>query len=120
MKKILLYLQSFFYIAAGYNHFRDPEVYYNLIPPYFPQHEAINNISGIAEIAFGFLLLFNKTRTWGAYGIMLLLLAFIPAHIYHIQMKGCIPGLCFPEWTVWVRLLVVHPILLAWAWWYRK
>ena len=65
-------------------------------------------------------LLFSITRKWAADGIVFLLLAFIPAHIYHIQMNGCLPGLCFPPWVVWVRLLVLHPILIAWAWWYRK
>lgn len=120
MKKFLLYLQSVFYIVAGINHFRNPEIYYSLIPPYFPSHSTINILAGIAEIMLGCLLLVNLTRKWAAYGIVLLLIAFIPAHIYHIQMKGCVPGLCFAEWAVWLRLFLLHPILIAWAWWYRK
>ncbi len=120
MKKGLLYLQALFYIAAGFNHFRSPGIYYTLIPPYFPSHETINMIAGVAEIIFGFGLLFTGTRKWAAYGIVLMLIVFIPAHIYHIQMNGCLPGLCFSPWVVWVRLLVIHPILIAWAWWYRK
>jgi uncharacterized membrane protein len=120
MKKVLLYLQSIFYIAAGYNHFRDPELYYGLIPPYLPSHAMLNIMAGVAEMLLGVLLLFTTTRKFAAYGIVLMLVAFIPAHIYHIQMKGCVPRLCFPEWTVWMRLFVLHPVLLAWAWWYRK
>ena len=120
MKKILLYLQSIFYIAAGFNHFRKPLIYETLIPPYFPWHETINVSAGIAEIVLGAGLLFIVTRRWAAYGIVLLLLLFIPAHIYHIQMNGCLPGLCFSPWIVWMRLLILHPILIAWAWWYRK
>ncbi|MEO8172938.1 MAG: MauE/DoxX family redox-associated membrane protein [Sediminibacterium sp.] len=120
MKKILLYLQSIFYIAAGINHFRNPEIYYTLIPPYLPEHSTINSIAGVAEIVLGTFILFNATRKWAVYGIVLMLLAFIPAHIYHIQMKGCLPGLCFPEWVAWMRLLLLHPLLIAWAWWYRK
>ncbi|MES2372186.1 MAG: MauE/DoxX family redox-associated membrane protein [Bacteroidota bacterium] len=120
MKKILLYLQVVFYIVAGINHFRNPVIYYTLIPPYFPSHPILNTCAGITEIILGSLLLFNSTRKWAAYGIILMLLAFIPAHIYHIQMKGCLPGLCFPEWAVWLRLFLLHPILIAWAWWYRK
>jgi uncharacterized membrane protein len=120
VKKILLYLQSVFYILAGYNHFRHPEIYYTLIPPYLPLHPAINIIAGIAEMVLGSCLSFNSTRKWAAYGIVLMLLAFIPAHIYHMQMKGCLPGLCLPEWAVWLRLFLFHPVLIAWAWWYRK
>jgi uncharacterized membrane protein len=120
MKKILLYLQSIFYIVAGINHFRSPKIYYTLIPPYFPWHPLINIMAGVAEIVLGIGLLFVYIRKQAAYGIVLLLLAFIPAHIYHIQMNGCLPGLCFGVWVAWVRLLVVHPLLIAWAWWYRK
>lgn len=120
MKTVLLYFQSIFYIVAGCNHFRSPGVYLTLIPPYFPLHEILNSIAGVAEIFLGSLLLFSRTRKQAAYGIVLLLLAFIPAHIYHIQMNGCLPGLCFAPWIAWVRLLVFHPLLLMWAWWYRK
>jgi uncharacterized membrane protein len=119
MKKILLYLQSVFYIAAGINHFRKPGIYDTLIPPYLPAHQTINFIAGVAEIILGFCLLFLFTRKWASYGIVLMLLAFIPAHIYHILMKGCLPGLCFSPWIAWVRLLVIHPLLIAWAWWYH-
>lgn len=121
MKKIALYVQSVFYLAAGINHFRKPEVYYGLIPPYFSWHETINVTAGLAEIVLGFLLLFNTTRRWASYGIIVMLLLFIPSHIYFIQMDSCIPpGLCFPQWVGWLRLLLIHPILIGWAWWVRK
>ena len=41
--------------------------------------------------------------------------------IYFININSCIPkGLCVPQWVGWVRLIVIHPILIAWAWWVRK
>ena len=121
MKNAVRYLQSFFYIGAGLNHFRKPESYLGLIPPYFPHIQLINLLAGMLEIILGLLLLFTTTRKWGAFGIMILLVAFIPAHIYFIQMGGCIPGgLCFPAWVGWLRLLLVHPLLLYWAWWCSK
>jgi len=121
MKRPALYLQTFFYVLAGFNHFRNPGTYYGLIPPYLPWYNTINTIAGVAEITFGLLLVFTATRKWGAYGIMIMLVAFIPAHIYFIQMGSCIPnGICFPEWVGWIRLLLIHPLLLIWAWWCRK
>lgn len=121
MRKILLYLQAIFYVFAGFNHFRNPEFYAGLIPPYLPWHTALNTMAGIAEILLGILLLFKPTRFWAACGIVLLLIAFIPVHIYFIQIGSCITdGLCVPQWVGWLRLLVIHPLLLAWAWWYRK
>ena len=45
MKKIAIYLQAIFYIAAGINHFRKPQSYDGLIPPYLPWHLFINLLS---------------------------------------------------------------------------
>lgn len=120
MKKSFLYLQVIFYLAAGINHFRNPEIYYRLIPPYLPAHVQLNKLAGIAEIIFGLLLIFTATRKWAVYGIILLLLALIPAHIYFIKMGSCIPELCVPQWAGWLRLLILQPLLIAWAWWCRK
>jgi uncharacterized membrane protein len=121
MKKIALYLQAIFYIVAGINHFRKPQSYDGLIPPYLPWHLFINLFAGSAEIVLGIALLLPISRKWAAYGIIAMLLAFIPAHIYFIQIGCCIPGgLCVPQWVGWLRLLIIHPLLIAWAWWCRK
>ncbi len=121
MKKAALYLQVVFYLAAGLNHFRKPGSYYGLIPPYLPWYSLINTAAGMAEMVFAAGLVLTVTRKWAAYGIIVMLLAFIPAHIYFIQIGSCIPGgICVPQWVGWLRLLAIHPLLLAWAWWCRK
>lgn len=121
MKRILLYLQAAFYVFAGTNHFRNPSIYDGLIPPYLPWHSLVNTVAGIAEMIFGMGLFFPAVRKWAAAGIIAMLLAFVPAHIYFIQMGSCIPGaLCVPQWLGWARLVVIHPILILWAWWCRK
>lgn len=121
MKRTALNLQAVFYILAGINHFRKPGAYYGLIPAYLPCTKLINTITGIAEITLALLLVYTATRKWAAYGIIAMLVAFIPAHIYFIQIGSCIPGgLCVPQWVSWLRLLVIHPLLLIGAWWCRK
>ena len=121
MKKAAFWLLVAFYLFAGANHFINPSFYSGLIPPYLPWHDLINIISGIAEIILAGLLLLPRTRLFAAKGIIVLLIAFIPAHIYFIQINSCIPnGLCVPQWLGWVRLIIVHPLLIAWAWWCRK
>lgn len=121
MKKLLRYLLTLFFIVAGVNHFINPQFYLPLIPPYFPFPEAINVVAGIVEILFGFGLLLEKTRKAAAWGIVLLLVAFIPSHVYFIQIGSCVPdGLCVPAWVGWVRLVIIHPILLAWAYFCTK
>jgi uncharacterized membrane protein len=121
IKKISLYLMSAFYMVAGLNHFIDPGSYYPLIPRYLPFPEFINIFSGIVEVTFAVGLIFLKYQKISAWGIILMLIAFIPAHVYFIQIGSCVPdGLCVPEWGGWVRLIVVHPILIGWAWIYTK
>ncbi len=121
MKKIAFILLVIFYLVAGANHFINPSFYSGLIPPYLPLHNTINIVSGIAEILLALLLIPPKTRRAAVTGIIILLVCFIPAHIYFIQINSCIPdGLCVPEWLGWVRLLLIHPLLMAWAWWCRK
>ncbi|PZX56862.1 putative membrane protein [Algoriphagus ratkowskyi] len=121
LKIVGLYVMSALYILAGINHFISPDGYLRLIPEYLPFHELINILAGISEVVFGIALLFPKTRGWAAWGIILMLLAFIPAHIYFIQLNSCIEnGICLPPWTGWFRLLVIHPILIAWAYLYTR
>ncbi len=110
-----------FYLFAGFNHFRDPDFYYPLIPPYFKYIYEINVTSGLIEVLLALGMSFSKTRKAASYSIVLMLLAFIPAHIYFIEEGGCMSeSLCVPAWIAWVRLIVVHPLLIAWAWWHRK
>lgn len=121
MKKLLRYLLALFFIVAGVNHFINPQFYLPLIPPYFPFPEIINLVSGIVEIVLGFGLLLEKTRKAAAWGVVILLVAFIPSHVYFIQIGSCVPdGLCVPAWVSWVRLVIIHPILLAWAYFCTK
>lgn len=114
--KASLYVISGFYILAGFNHFIDPIFYFPLIPPAFPQPELINILSGIAEVTLGIGFFSPKTRKFSAFGVIALLIAFIPSHVYFIQIGGCVEnGLCVPEWIGWIRLIVIHPLLILWA-----
>lgn len=120
-KTVSLYVMVILYIGAGFNHFLHPGAYYPIIPDYLPWPVAINIASGIAEIVLGFLLLFKATRKAAAYGIIILLILFIPAHIFKIGQPGCLnPETCFPPWVSWVRLFPVQLLLIVWAWWHRK
>jgi uncharacterized membrane protein len=75
----------------------------------------------MVEIMGGIGLLIPITRKIAAFGIMAMLIAFIPSHVYFIQVGSCIrEGLCVPEWVGWVRLIIIHPILIYWAWSNRK
>jgi len=121
MKKFFRFLMGVLFIAAGINHFISPESYLLLIPPYLPFPEFLNLLSGALEVLFGAGLLTVKYRKWSAYGIIFLMIAFIPAHIYHIQMDGCVSeNICIPLLAAWIRLIIIQPLLILWAYYCRE
>ncbi len=65
LKKITLFIMSFFYISAGIKHLMEPEWFLYIIPPYliFIGLELVYS-SGIFEIILGLLLLFPKYRKY--------------------------------------------------------
>ena len=119
-KKISLIIMILFYVVAGINHFREPGAYYRIIPSYLPNPVFINIMSGIIEIVLGILLIFPKTRKGAAYGIIILLILFIPAHFCMIQKGWCMSnGFCLPAWATWIRLFPLQFLLMWWAWVHR-
>ena len=115
------WLQGILYMAAGINHFWHPRLYNRIIPPYIPFRPYLNHASGIIEIILGVLLLFPATKTVAAYAIIAMLAAFIPAHIYLIQISRChTPGFCWPQFLAWIRLLPGQLLLMLWAYYESK
>lgn len=108
---------SSFYLVAGFNHFLMPEFYYSLIPSYLRFIEEINFMAGIVEILIGIGFAFSVSRLWASRICIAMLIAFIPSHVYFIEIGSCVKeGLCVPEWIAWIRLLLIHPLLVLWAW----
>lgn len=120
LKKVSLIILIALYIVAGINHFVHPQGYLKLIPPYFPLPKVLNLMAGFFELLFGLLLIFKLTRKYAAYGIILMLIAFIPAHIYMIQTAPFMLGkLAVTKTGAWIRL-PLQAVLIAWAYWHRK
>lgn len=105
------YIMAVLYILAGINHFVNPKFYLRIIPPSLKYKSLINQVSGAAEITLG-LTLFTEWYSWGAWGIILLLIAVFPANVYHLQQKGA--GMKIPIWALWVRL-PLQGVLIYWA-----
>jgi len=99
------------YIAAGFNHFINPQFYLKIMPPWVPYHKEMVFISGVCEILFAMLLIFPSTRRLGAWGIILLLVAVFPANVQMLlnYNKENNPLL----WVAIVRL----PVQLILIWW---
>jgi uncharacterized membrane protein len=119
-KKVLLVLIIMFYIVAGVNHFRSPGGYLKIMPPYLPYPQVLNILAGFFEIAFGVMMIFPATRPIAAWGIILMLIAFLPVHIYMIQNAPMMMGtIKVTRFIAWVRI-PFQVLFILWAWWFTK
>jgi uncharacterized membrane protein len=122
LKNISLVLLIIGYVIAGINHFYNPPSYWHIIPAYIPYPHIVNLLSGGFEIAFALLLIFPKTRQLSAWGIILMLLAFVPVHIDMVIRAPFLLGgsIVVTPFIAWIRLIVLQPLLIIWAWWHTK
>jgi uncharacterized membrane protein len=105
-------------VVAGVLHFVFPKGYARIVPAYLPAPLALVYVSGVAEILGGLGLLFPRTRTLAAFGLVLLFIAIFPANVNmavnHIGFTRAPP----PSWLLWARL-PLQGVLIAWAYWVR-
>ncbi len=115
-KKPYTVVLALFFSIAGLYHFINPEFYLGLIPDYIPKPILINYFVGALELLLGLLIIVPKWRKRACYSIVFLLLLLIPSHVFFIQIGSCITnGLCVPNWVSWSRLILIHPLLIYWA-----
>ena len=120
IKNICLLIMIIAYVLAGANHFKSPGGYLKIIPPYLPYPQVLNILAGLFEITFGIMLTLPATRPLAAWGIILMLIAFMPAHIYMVQNAPMKMGsLIVTPTLAWARL-PLQLLLAAWAWWHTK
>ena len=115
IKLILKILLAVFFVVAGINHFRQTDFYLRMMPPYVPSHLAMVQISGVAEIALGLLLLIPAASRTAACGLIALLIAVFPANLQMALHPETFPE--FSPRALWLRL-PLQAVLIAWAYWY--
>ena len=114
LRRSSLVLIAIGFTAAGINHFRDPALYLAMMPSWLPWPEALNLISGAAEVAGGLGVLPRATRRAAGWGLIALLVAIFPANLQ--MLSTGFPGADLPAWVLWVRL-PLQPLAMAWVWW---
>lgn len=122
VRNLMLWVMILFYVFGGVNHFKNPSFYIPLIPPYLSLWAVeINILSGVFEILLAILLIPKQTRKLAGWGIVLMLIAFVPSHIYFIERGTFTLGtFTMSPLVSWIRLLVMQPLLILWAWWVSK
>jgi len=116
-KLISIYVMSAFYIFVGVKHFTNPIWFMKIMPPYLPLHKELVYISGGLEIILGLMLLLDKTRFIGAWGLIILLIAVFPANIYLAQTNGI--AMNTTPLLAWGRL-PFQAIFILIAYWHTK
>lgn len=109
------YLMGVLFVLAGMNHFRKPKLYERIMPPYIPAHNAMVMLSGIAEMILGFMIMNKNSQSEAAWGIILMLVVFIPVHIYMLQNEYA--AMKLPKWVLILRLPLQFG-LIYWAYLY--
>jgi len=98
-------------ILAGFNHFINPKIYSPFIPDWMPLI-LTNILTGIVELGLGIGLLFKKYRKQAAFGVFLLMIAFLPLHFIDVFKDHPAIG----SKTVAMIRLPLQFVLIYWAW----
>jgi uncharacterized membrane protein len=109
---------AIFFVAAGLNHFRAPEIYFGMMPPWLPWPVAMNVVSGAAEVLGGIGLLLPATRRLAGWGLIALLIAVFPANL-HVALQGKMPGFEISPVVLWARL-PFQAVFIAAVWWVAR
>lgn len=102
-------------ILGGIFHFLTPEMYQPFIPDYLPKDPMIYG-SGAVEIAVGIGVFFSRVRSIATLGILLLMLAFLPLHIWDVFREDPAIG----SGALARIRLPIQLILILWAWYIHK
>ncbi|MAN58222.1 MAG: hypothetical protein CMC08_00110 [Flavobacteriaceae bacterium] len=106
------YLMGVLYVLAGMNHFRKPKIYERIIPPYIPAHKEMVQLSGIAEMILGFLVMNENTQTFAGWAISAMLVLFLTVHVYMLQNERA--AMKLPKWALIARIPLQFG-LIYWA-----
>lgn len=83
--KIIKWFFIILMFGAGLLHFINPEPYLKFIPYFLTLPLLLVYLSGFFEILLGLALLFNKNiAAKSAFGIFILMLIFLPLHIWDL------------------------------------
>lgn len=109
------YTMASLYILAGVLHWIYPRVYEKITPHWIPFKSTAVALTGMLEVGFGIGLFFPVFREPSLYGIMILLLLFLPVHTHMLQDPKAAMGI--PSWALFLRI-PLQGLLMYWAYGY--
>ncbi|PSQ96006.1 MAG: hypothetical protein BRD55_08130 [Bacteroidetes bacterium SW_9_63_38] len=112
MNVLSIYTIAALFVGAGLSHFLWPGVFVRIMPPYLPRPLLLVYISGVAEVLGGIGVLIPGLRGYAGWGLILLLCAVFPVHIYMVRHPETFSMV--PLWALYARLSLQFG-LMAWV-----
>ena len=109
------YFMASLYILAGILHLLIPGMYLRVMPSWIRSGTAVVYLSGVLEIVCGMAIFFPGIRDYGLYGIMVLLVLFLPVHTHMLRNPKAAMGI--PPWILFLRI-PFQGLLIYWAYSY--
>jgi uncharacterized membrane protein len=103
------------FIVAGVLHFVIPKFYLAIMPTWLPAPLLLVQLSGVAELLGGIGLLVPSTRRAAAVGLIVLLIAVLPANVEMLRQAYARPSALLFRVALWLRL-PLQPLLMWWVW----
>jgi uncharacterized membrane protein len=103
------------FIVAGVLHFVAPRPYVAIMPASLPSPLTLVYLSGVGEIAGGVGLLIPQARSIAAVGLIVLLVAVLPANVEMLRQVQERGTSTLAIAACWLRL-PLQPLLMWWVW----
>ncbi len=114
-KKIIEIMLALLLLISGFAHFIIPEMYYPIIPDFFPK-STVNLLAGGVEILLGFGVFIPSLRKKALLGIFFLMILFLPIHILDALKENPAIG----SKTVAIIRIAIQMLLIYLPWYTRK
>ena len=79
---IIASIFGFAFILVGISHFRNPQIFVEIVPPFLPFALFLVYLTGVMEIAGGIGIIYPGSRLITGRLLVLFLLAVFPANLY--------------------------------------
>jgi uncharacterized membrane protein len=109
---VLTFVMGMLLLVTGTIHFLNTRSYLPIVPEIFPGRMLIIQVSGGLELAAGIGLLIRSTRHIAAFVVLILMIGFLPLHIWDIFRERPAMGTKMGAWS----RLALQFVLIAWAW----
>ena len=106
---------ALFFMAAGTLHFVVPASYRAIVPHYLPAPSTLVAVTGVAEMVGGIGLLVPRLRQAAGIGLIVLLIAVLPANVEMLQLYRARGGPWWGQLLLWLRL--PFQAILIWGVW---